>query len=163
MASRIFWIMIAVMALVIGMFLQDGPRMWTWAAETGVSTSTQEAIEAKVDRAIDRGFDNIDTVEADGREIQVSPEMKRALAASVSELVKAETDYAMLKATNGSAEAIRAAEARRNAARSEIDRLKAEIKGQDAAAAAEQGAVQESVRAQIREEVRDSVREAVKN
>jgi len=163
MASRIFWIGVAGLALVIGMVLQDGPRMWTWADETGVSRSTQKVIESKVDEAIDRSFDKIDTVEADGREIPLSPEMKRAMAAAVGEFVKAQTDYAMVKATDGSEKAVDAARARRDTARAEVDRLKAEIKGEGEAATAEQKAVQENVRAQIREEIRDSVRDATKN
>jgi len=113
MASRIFWVFIAGLALVTGMVLQDGPHMWSWAADTGVSASTQKVIESKVDEAIDRSFDKIDTVESDGREIPLSPEMKRAMAAAVGEFVKAETDYAMTKATDGSEKAIEAARARR--------------------------------------------------
>ncbi len=163
MASRIFWIGIAGLALVIGMVLQDGPHMWSWAADTGVSASTHKVIESKVDEAIDRSFDKIDTVESDGREIPLSPEMKRAMAAAVGEFVKAETDYAMTKATDGSEKAIEAARARRDSARAEVDRIKAAIKGQDEPAAAGQKAVQESVRAQVREDIRASIKDATKN
>ena len=166
MLSRIFWVGIAGIALVTGMVLQDGGRIFSMAAESESMEGVEESIEASVDRAIDGSFDGMQVMDGDGNEIAVPPETKRALGEAVAQLVKAKADLAILKVRDASHEEIAAAEARSAQARAEVDRLKVQIKGQEQAARAEQDAlaaqierdVREEVRAEIREEVRDAVR-----
>ena len=171
MLSRIFWVGLAGMALVIGMLLQDGGRIFSFADDhTDISAKTERTIEASVDRAIDGSFEGMQVTDGDGNEIDVPAETKRALGEAVGRLVKAEAALAVLKIRDGSAEEMQAASARRDQARADVDRLKAEIKGEGPAAKAEHDAVaaqierqvrddvREDVRAEIREEIRDAVR-----
>lgn len=175
MLSRIFWVGIAGIALVTGMILQDGDRMFSWGhdvdrqVDRSVDTDVDRVVDTvkdNVDRAIDGSFDQMQVTDGEGNEIAVPAETKRALGAAVGNLVKAEADLAILKVRDGSAEEMRAANARRAEARAEVDRLKAEIKGEGPAARAEQDAlaaqierdVRDDVRTQIREEIRDAVR-----
>jgi hypothetical protein len=105
-------------------------------------------------------------MDGDGNEIDVPPETRRALGEAVGRLVKTKADLAILKVRDASNEEINAAEARSAQARAAVDRLKAQIKGQQQAARAEQDAVvaqverqvRDDVRAQVREEIRDAVR-----
>ena len=159
MASRIFWVLLAGAALVTGMMLQDGDRLFTWGHESGITRSTERAIEARVERAVESSFDKVQVVNADGRDIDVPPEMKRALGAAVGELVEAETDLALLKVRGGSSEEMKAANLRRDMARGAVDQLKTQIKAQGQAPAVDR----EAVRDQIREEVRETVRDAVRD
>ena len=165
MLSRIFWVGLAGIALVTGMILQDGGGVFSWADDR-THVRAERSIDARIDEAIDRGFDRMQVVDGDGKEVDVPGETKRAMAAAVSELVRAETSLALLKVGDESEEDLRAAQARRDTARAEVDRLKAEIEGIEQAARVEQTAVadqvqrqvQEDIRAQVREEVRDAVR-----
>ena len=101
--------------------------------------------------------------DADGEEIDVPAKTKRAMADAVGRLVKAEADLAMARIGEDDEEAMKAASARRDKARADIDRLKAEIKEFERAAQGEDEALREEIRSEIRAEVRDSVRDAVGN
>jgi hypothetical protein len=166
MLSRIFWVGIAGIALVIGMVLQDGDRFFAMAAESESMDGIERSIEASVERAIDGSVDQMQVMDGDGNEIDVPPETRRALGEAVGRLVKTKADLAILKVRDASNEEINAAEARSAQARAAVDRLKAQIKGQQQAARAEQDAVvaqverqvRDDVRAQVREEIRDAVR-----
>lgn len=166
MLSRIFWVGIAGFALVTGMLLQDGGRIFSMAAESESMDGIERSIEHSVDRAIDGSFDQMQVMDGDGNEIDVPPETKRALGEAVGRLVKAKADLAILKVRDATDGEIAAAEVRSAQARADVDRLKAQIKGQEQVARAEQDAivqqverqVQQDVRAEIREEIRDAVR-----
>lgn len=158
MASRIFWVMLAGAALVTGMILQDGDRIFSMAAESESLASVERSIEASVERAVEGSVDQMQVIDADGNEIDVPAETKQALGAAVGRLVKAEADLAILRIRDGNDLEIRAANARRAEARAEVDRLKAEIRGKEPAATTENGAVREQIRAEIRESVREAVR-----
>lgn len=163
MASRIFWVLVAGIALVTGMLFQDGDRIFAWGHEAGITERTEQAIQARVERAVEGSVDKMQVIGTDGREIDVPPETRRALGDAVGRLVRAETELAVLRIRDGSPQERRAAEARRAEARAEVDRLKAEIKGQDRAAVLESEAVSEQVERQVREDVRATVRDAVRN
>lgn len=137
MLSRIFWVGIAGMALVVGMVIQDGD----WIFDSVERELTVEQAVAT----------------------DVPPETRRALADAVGRLVKAQAELAMLKVGDESAAEIQAAETRRAEARADVDRLEAEIRNQGQAAAIEQKAVRDQVRTEIREGVRTTIREAVGN
>ena len=176
MLSRIFWVGIAGVALVAGIALQDGNRLFSWGHDADVSRHIDRSIDREVDRgmdsgidamkddvdrAIDRGLDGIEVV-SDGREIDVPPEMKRAFATAVAGLVEAETDLALLRirdASNGEREA---AAARRDQARAEVNRWKAEIRSREQRPVIERQ-VRDQIRQEIREDVRDTVRDTVRN
>ena len=161
MLSRIFWVSVAGIAIIAGMALQDGDSIFRWSHDKEVSAKTERSIEAEVERAIDGSFDKMQVVGADGDEIEVPAETKRALAAAVGELVKAEADMALARVGEDDPEALRAAAARRDQARREVDRLKAEIKGHERAAQSEQDALREQIRREVQQDVRESVKGAV--
>jgi hypothetical protein len=163
MLSRIFWISVAGIALIAGIAVQDGDSIFSWSHDRDVSAKTERAVEERVERAIEGSFDKMPVVVADGREIEVPAETKRAMAAAVGELVKAEADFALAHVGEDDDEALRKASARRDQARREVDRLKTEIQDFERAASSENDARREQIRREIREEVRDSVRDAVGN
>ena len=127
MLSRIFWVGVAGIALIAGMALQDGPRIISWDHDEP-PVHKASSIDEKVDRALDRSFDKMHVTDADGEEIDVPAKTKRAMADAVGRLVKAEADLAMARIGEDDQEAMKAASARRDKARADIDRLKAEIR-----------------------------------
>jgi len=157
MLSRIFWIGIAGIALVGGMIMQGG-GVFTWGDDADHKRSVAHRIETKVDAAIDRSFDKMSTVSVDGKEIDVPPETKRALAGAVGELVKAQTDRAMLKIRDASEQELDAADARVDRARADVDRLKDQIEQQKEVANDQRDAIRDEVRDEVRQTVRDAVR-----
>jgi len=157
MASRIFWVMIAGLALVTGMVLQDGVSIFGW--NDRVSERVERAVDRSVDRTVDRTLDRMQVVGSDGREIAADPDAKRALGEAVGRLVKAEADLAILKVRDGSAEDMQAASTRRDQARTEVETLKAQIEQQDRLSPGNR----DYVRTQIRDDIRDTVRDAVRN
>jgi hypothetical protein len=162
MLSRIFWISVAGIALIAGIALQDGSRIISWDHDEP-SAHRERSIDGRVDRAIDRSFDKMQVEGPDGEEIEVPAKTKRAMAEAVGRLVKAEAGLAMARIGEDDEEAMQAAGARRDQARADIDRLKAEIKDFERAAQSENEALREQIRSEIRAEVRDSVRDAVGN
>jgi hypothetical protein len=170
MLSRILWITAAGIALVAGTILQNGDSIFgsshrsidasiDRAVDRSVDRTVDRTIHRTIDRAVDRGVDHMQVVGSDGQEIDVSPETKRALAAAVGRLVAAESDHALLRIRHASDEQLEAADARRIQARAEVDRLKAQVKGQEQAARLEHEAVRDSIRRQIRDDIRDAVRD----
>ena len=162
MLSRIFWVGLAGIALLTGMALQDGDWIFGSDLERDITARTERAVERSVERsverAIDQSFDGMEVVGEDGREIDVPRETKRAMAAAVGRLIKAETDLAMAKMGDESSEEVEAATARRDQARAEVDRLKSAIEGEGEAAVTARQEVRDEVRAEIREAVREAVR-----
>ena len=156
MLSRIFWIGLAGIALVGGMILQGGGSLISWG-DGGHQRSVAHRIETKVDAAIDHSFDKMSTVTVDGKEIDVPPETKRALAGAVGELVKAETDRAMLKVSDASEQEMDAADARVDRARAEVDRLKDQIEQQKDVAQDQRDVIHDHVRDEVRQTVHDAV------
>ena len=163
MLSRIFWVGLAGIALVSGMILQNGDEMLAWTGYHDMSASAEQAAEAKADRALDRSFDRMEVVGADGRKLDVSAETKRAMASAVGELVKAETNLALIRIGDESEREVLAANARRDRARAEVDRLKAEIEAQDRAGPQDPERVRAQIRTEIQEDIRATVRDAVRN
>jgi hypothetical protein len=161
MLSRIFWVGIAGIALVAGMALQDGGWLFdSVERELGVEQAIDRSVDRTVDRAVDGSVHRLQVVGSDGRQVDVSPETKRALAEAVGGLVKAEADLAVLRVRGGGdSPELQAANARRAHARAEVDRLKAEVKAQEQLASVERDALRD----QIRREVRDEIREATRN
>ena len=161
MLSRIFWITLAGMALVGGMWIQgDGP--FAWGEHREISESTEHAIESRIERAVERGVERMQVVDAGGHEVEVSSEAKRALAASVGRLVEAEAALAVMRIRDVEPEELAAANARRDQARAEVDRLKDQIAAQQHAAD-DRDAVREQIQREVREDIRATVREAVGN
>ena len=164
MLSRIFWIGLAGIAIVAGMIFQGGGRVFGWADDhSDMSGSTKRALARSVDQAVERGFHKMEVVGPDGRQIHVSPETKRALAAAVGRLVKAKTDLAFLRAGDASNGEIAAAEARSDQARAAVDLLQAEIREQGQAGTVDQDALRKQMRQEVRDQVRAAVRETVGN
>ena len=162
MLSRIMWVSVAGLALIAGMALQND-WAFTWDDETRISERTERRIEKKVDRAIDASFDKMTVVQANGREVDVPADIKRAMAAAVGELVKAETDLAMTRVGQSDGKEIQAATVRRDRARAEVDRMKNEIERLERAEHGDNEALREQIRREVQEDVRASVREAVKS
>ena len=162
MLSRIMWISVAGLALIAGMALQND---WAfgWGDEDRISERTERQIEEKIDRALDRSFDQMTVVQSDGREVDVPAATKRAMAAAVSELVKAETDLAMARIGEDNDKDVRAATARRDKARAEVDRLKLEFERIERTAQGNNEARQEQIQREVREDIRAEIRDAVSN
>ena len=162
MLSRIFWVSAAGIALVVGMVVQ-GDWGIDWTSDREVTERTARSVEEKVDRAIDASFDKMTVVQKDGREIDVPAETKRAMAAAVGELVKAETDLAMARIGDDDDKAIDAATARRDRARAEVDRMKDEIEALEQVSQGDRDALREQIRREVKEDVRETVRESVRS
>jgi hypothetical protein len=158
MLSRIFWIALAGFALIGGMVLQDGIG---WDDDHDISMKAERTIEEKVDRAVDRSFDKMEVMGSDGREVEIPPEAKRAMADAVGRLVKAETDLAIARVGDGSDAAIKAARANREKARADVDRLKDQFEKLDEAASSDNAVLREQIRREIRQDIRASVRDSV--
>ena len=162
MLSRIFWIGLAGIALIGGMILQNGGFLFGWDDHDS-SAKVERSIEERVDRAIDRSFDELDVQASDGREIDVPAETKRAMASAVAEPVKAETDLAIAKVSDGSEEELNAARARREKARAEVDRMEEQIRKLDRASPSERDALRERIKREVQEDVRESVKASVQS
>ena len=162
MLSRILWISVAGIALIAGIAVQDGVGIFSWTDDHDKSARLERKIEDQVDRAIDRSFDKMQVETADGREIDVPDETKRALADAVSRLVKAEADLAFARAGVGDEKEMQSAQARRDKARADVDRLKAEIKSYEGRATRNHSdAIREHIEREVKEDVRDTVHDAV--
>ena len=162
MLSRIFWIGLAGIALIAGIAIQDGNRIFSWGDHRDISEKTDHAIEDRVASALEGSFDGMTVTGEDGEEIDVPSETKRAMALAVGRLVEAETDLAMLRIRDRDDNSIRSATTRRDHARAEVDRLKTEIESFQRAANSDKAALREQIRSEIREDVRAKVREAVR-
>jgi hypothetical protein len=158
MLSRIFWIGIAGIALVGGMVLQGGRGIFSWGDDADHERSVAERIETHVDAAIDRSFDKMEVVGSDGKKIDVSPETRRELAGAVGRLVKTETDLAFLRVRDGGEGEVAAAQASRDRAKADVDRLQASIEQRKQAMDGQADPIREQIRADVRETVRDAVR-----
>ena len=161
MLSRIFWISLAGIALIGGMILQDGGSIFSWGDQREISAKAERTIEERVDHAIDRSFDKMEVMGSDGSEIDVPAETKRAMATAVAELVKAEADLAVAKIGESSDEEMKAARARREKARANVDRLETQIRNLDRASPSERDALREQIKRDVQEDVRTTVRESV--
>ena len=163
MLSRIFWISLAVIALVAGMAVQERSWLFSWGEDAAVERSTERAIESRLDRAVDRSVGGMEIIGSDGKEIAVPAETKRALAAAIRELVAAEAELALAKVRDKGESAVKAATARRDSARSEVERLKTEVERRERLAQSEEDLVREQVQQKIRDNIRETVRDAVGN
>ena len=163
MLSRIMWISVAGIALIAGIAMQDGDWIFGWNDRTEVSSKADRTVEARLDRAIERGFDKMQVTDSDGREIDVPAKTKRAMADAVGRLVKAEMELATARIGEDDEGAMRAARAERDRARADVDRLKAQIEDFERAAQGENDVLREEIRREIREDVRETVRDAVRS
>ena len=163
MLSRILWVGVAGIAIIAGMAMQDGDGIVSWGDHREASAKSEHVIEAGVQRAIDGSFDKMQVVGADGEEIEVPAETKRAMAEAVGDLVEAEADLALARVGEDDPDEVREASERRDKARAEVDRLKAEIKGLQRSAQSENRALAEEIKREVREDVKETVREAVRN
>jgi hypothetical protein len=163
MLSRLLWVGVAGIALIAGIALQDGDSIFSWSHDSDIAAKSGRAVDKQVERAIEGSFDKMQVTGSDGQEIDVPAETKRAMAEAVGRLVKAEADIAIARVGEDDEEAVREATARRDRARADVDRLKAEIKGIEKAAQSDDDALREQIRREIREDVRDTVRDAVRS
>ena len=152
MLSRIFWVLLAGVALVAGAATQ-GNLLFGW----GDDREKEAAIEARVERSVEGRVSKMEVADSDGRTIHVRPETKRELGHAIKRLVSAEAEVALARVTDESDAAIQATRARRDAARADVVRLKAQIHREEQLSKAGRDAL----RTKIRENVRQSVREAI--
>jgi hypothetical protein len=162
MLSRIFWIAAAGIALVAGVMVRDGGWIFD-SNDRAIDASIDRAVDRTIDRTIDRRMDGVQVVGADGHELQVSSQTKQQFADAVGRLVEAESDFALLRVGGTDGPERNAAAARRDQARREVSRLKAEIKQQGQPASLQRNAAREQIRDEIRDDIRSTVRDAVGN
>lgn len=151
MLSRIFWIFMAVLALVGGIAVKERDLIFSW----GDDAARGRAIEARI-------FDHMEVRGSDGRSIDVAPETKRAMGDAIGRLVSAETELALAKVRHADEGEMRQASAERAAARAEVERLKAEIDRQKQLSESDRNLVREQIQQKIRDDIRASVRDAVR-
>jgi hypothetical protein len=150
---------LAGIALIAGIIVQDGDGLFSWGDHRDVSAKVDRAIEARVER----GFDKMQIVDSDGREIELSREIRAEFGEAVGRLVKAEAHLAVLGVRDASDEEIQAAKVRRDKARAEVETLKARIEQQKHVSDRDRDAVREQIRQEIRDDVHSAVREAVRD
>ena len=161
MASRILWVLLAGGALVAGIILQDGDEIFGWGdRDVQVAHSSERAVESRIARAVERGTERMQIVDAGGHEVEVSEDAKRALAGAAGRLVEAEVALALLGVREADDGELAAANARRDAARAEVDRLKEQI-ATEQHAATDRAAVRAQIQREVREDVRASIRDAI--
>ena len=158
MLSRLFWFLVAGLALIGGILLQDGNEIFSWGEDADQARTIEQRVEAGVDRAVDRSIEKIQVTDSNGEPIDVPAETKQALAEAVGRLVKSEAELAVLQVKDGSAEEMEAATIRRDQARAEVETLKAKIEGEKALANEGRQAARDQVRTEVRETIRDAVR-----
>ena len=150
MFSRILWIGLTAIALVGGLAWQ-GVFLWDHNADQLAA----KRIEARIDAAIDRNYDEMQVVGEDGDAVDVPRETKQSFANALRRFIKSETELALLRVRDSGDKKIDAAEARRDAAKADLDALKNQIEREEDA--------RHVVRDQIRADVRETVRDAVRN
>ena len=147
MLSRILWIGLAGIALFAGAILQSRDSLFEWT----------DHHSGAIERAVDAGVDNVPVVVIDTGHNRVSPDTKRALDEAVRRLLKAETELALVRVRNGDDAARQAAEARRNQARTDVDRLAEQIEHKKDGAKVDRDAIRNEVREEVRSAVRDAL------
>lgn len=166
MASRMFWIFLVAVALVAGTLFQGRDFILGWsgdsAVERAIETKVENAVETQVEEAIEGSFERAQVVDSDGRTMQVAAETRHELGNAVSRLVSAETELALMRVRGASDGAEAAARARRDAAKADVEQLKAEIKRQDASSTPDRDLIRQQVQEDVRSTVRETVRSAVR-
>ena len=156
MAGRFAYFLIAGGAIVGGMFYQgdlnfDGDR-----GKHAVRHAFSHGDDREVDRIVDRAADKMVVRGEDGQPVETDPATKRALAAAVAELVRAEGSLITAKLDEDMpAAAIAQAEQRRDAAQQAVERIAEDAKTETRAS---RDALRQNIRDEIREEVRAVVR-----
>ena len=141
MAGRIVHFVVAGAAIVTGMMVQG---------DINVGQNAEREVHRGSDRVVDRRSEQIQ-VRTGQTQGEVDSETKRALAAAVAELVRAEGSLIAAKLDDKvSAEAIEHVEHRRDVARDTVERVADEARAQSRGN-------REAIR-EIREEVRDALR-----
>ena len=159
MLSRILWAGAAGLALLTGMMLQNGASFFPWRHQSEVTASTEQVLEARIEKTIDRTFHKTDVVTVDGREIHVSRAQKDAMANAIGRLAKADAQLVALKIRNAAPEELAAAKAERDQANTEVAQIQSGMSVQGDA----QQATRDAIRERIQAEIRDDVREAAHN
>ncbi len=165
MAGRFVHFLVAGAAIVAGMAVQGDIDLGMHPDDREIDRRVDRIIGREVDRTADRTVDRIvdratDKIEIRGRDgetVEADPATRRALAAAVAELVRAEGSLAVAKVGDNMPETvIEQAEQRRNLARKAVERI-----ADDARAEARR---ERDARPQkVRDEVRDAVRSAVRS
>lgn len=161
--SRIFWILMVVLALVAGTLFQARDLVFAWAGDTAVEARVEQAIETRVEDAVESSVERMQIIDSDGRAIEVAPQTKRDLGDAVRRLAGAEAELALMRVRgNDDAAALREARSRRDAAKSDVERLQAEIERQDELSAPDRDAVRQQIQQDVRSSIRETVRSAVR-
>lgn len=161
--SRIFWILMVVLALVAGTLFQARDFVFAWAGDTAVEARVEQAIETRVEDAVESSVERMQIIDSDGRAIEVAPQTKRDLGDAVRRLAGAEAELALMRVRgNDDAAALREARSRRDAAKSDVERLQAEIERQDELSAPDRDAVRQQIQQDVRSSIRETVRSAVR-
>ena len=159
MASRALWILLAGVALVAGVATQQRDWLFAWTDEPHIERTTERVIEARVERAVEESFEQMQVVDSDGQAVDVAPETRRDLGNAIRRLVDAEARLAAMQLRKASATAEQDLRIRRDAARADVERLARHVEQQDQFSDADRDAV----RNQIRDGIRATVRTAIPN
>ena len=160
--SRIFWILMVVVALVAGTLFQARDFVFAWAGDTAVEARVEQAIETRVADTVESSVERMQVVDSDGRAIEVAPQTKRDLGDAVRRLAGAEAELALMRVRGSDdAAAVQDARSRRDAAKADVERLKAEIERQDELSPPDRHAVRQQIKEDVRSSIRETVRSAI--
>ena len=162
MASRMFWIVLVAVALVGGTLFQGRDLIFGLAGDTAVEARVDRSIEGRVERAVESRFERMHVVGSDGRTIDVAPQTKRELGDAVRRLASAEAELAMIRIRDSGEAAALDARSRRDTAKADVQRLKAEIERPDELSGADRDRIRQQIQHQVRSSVRETVRSAVR-
>jgi len=163
MLSRIFWILLAGAAFVGGIAMHERDSWFGWTDDSAVERSAEASFGTRVDRAVDRSFAKVEVIGSNGKAIDVPTATKQELAAAVRRLVAAEADLAFTRVRHESEAAVQEATTRRDAARSDVERLKGEIERREQLSGSDGDFVREQVRQKIRDDINATVRGAIRS
>ena len=160
MAGRIGYLMVAGAAIFTGMVVQGDINLGSDHAGHGVAKDIRDGDDGEIDRVVerivDRATNKIEIRGDGGKTAETDPATKRALAAAVAELVRAEGSLITAKLDDDMpAAAIEQAEQRRNLAKQAVERIAANAK---AGTRGNRDALRQNIRDDVRESVRDAVR-----
>ena len=159
MAGRLVHFVVAGAAIAGGMVVQGDMDLGTRSHDREIDRSVDRSVDRRIDRTVDRIVDRAtDKIEVRGEngQIEVDRATKRALAAAVAELVRAEGSLITARMDEDMpAAVVKQVEQRRDAARAEVDRIAADAR---AGSRGDRDALRQNIRDDVRETVRDAVR-----
>ncbi len=160
MAGRLVHFLVAGAAIFRGMVIQGDIDLESELGDHEAARPASQVdrrVDRRVDRIVDRATRKMVVRGEDGQTVEPDAATKRALAAAVAELIRAEGRLVTAKLDDETpATAIEQAEQRRDLARETVERIADDAR-------AETRGNRDALRQNIRDEVREGARDAVRS